>query len=87
MIFIGLKEEQKLIRSMLLYGRLGEFLKLVMDLLLRQETYFNKGYGHVHNLAEDKVGAGDVQDFGKPGEFSKPKKAITRQQGGVLADH
>lgn len=58
-----------------------------MDLLLRQEIYFNKVYGHVHNQAEDKVGAGVVHDFGKHGEFLRPKRAITRQQGDVLAEH
>jgi hypothetical protein len=85
-ILIDLKEEQKLIKSTRPCGRHGEFSKLAMDLLLRQEIYFNKEYGHVHNRAVDKVGVGDVHDFGKHGEFSRPKRAITRQLGGASAE-
>jgi len=80
------RKELRLTRGMLHFGKLGVYLKPVMEQLLTQERYSNREFGRVHNPVEGKVEEGDVLAFGRLGASSSQKKKITTQQDVVLAE-
>ena len=64
-----LTEQQRLIQNMLQPGKLGEFLRLDMELRRKQEIFFNRVFGHVPNLVGGSLVDVVVRVFGKLGEY------------------
>jgi len=64
---------------MLQPGKLGESSKHAMGLHLRQETYFNRAFGHVHNLVVGNLEDVVVPVSGKLGEYLKVERVIMPQ--------
>lgn len=71
---------------MQLSGKRGEFLKPAMVRQVQQEMFSNKVFGHVHNIAEDKVEEEDAHDCGRHGVSWSHMKTIIQLQEGASAE-